>query len=124
MNHVYLVGLGAIGASFGAQFVKHKQSSFKVLVNESRLGRYQEEGVKVNQQVVNFEYLVPNAQAPKGDLIIIATKYHQLNEALDLIEPVVGHHTQILSLLNGINSEAIIASRWLASYGLWSVLWH
>lgn len=112
MNHVYLVGLGAIGASFGAQFVKHKQSSFKVLVNESRLGRYQEEGVKVNQQVVNFEYLVPNAQAPKGDLIIIATKYHQLNEALDLIEPVVGHHTQILSLLNGINSEAIIASRY------------
>lgn len=112
MNHVYLVGLGAIGASFGAQFVKHKQADFKVLVNEERFSRYQAEGVRVNREMVDFDYLVPSTQAPKADLIILATKYHQLVEALDLIEPVVGHHTQILSLLNGINSEDIIAGRY------------
>lgn len=112
MNHVYLVGLGAIGASFGAQFVKHKQADFKVLVDADRLNKYQGQGIKVNQTLVDFDYLVPSEDAPKADLIIIATKFHQLAEVLDLIEPVVGHHTQILSLLNGITSEEIIASRY------------
>lgn len=111
MNHIYMVGLGAIGASFGAQFVKHQQADFKVLVNEERLKRYKDQGIRVNRELIDFDYLVPTVDAPKADLIIIATKYHQLQEALDLIEPVVGQYTQILSVLNGINSEEIIASR-------------
>jgi 2-dehydropantoate 2-reductase len=68
--------------------------------------------VIINGEGISFDYLVPNNQVEKADLIIIATKYHQLNEALDLIEPVVAHHTQILTLLNGITSEEIIASRY------------
>lgn len=112
VKNIYLVGLGAIGASFGSLFVKNNKSTFKVLVNQDRYEKLNGKPVLINGEDVNFDYLIPNASAEKADLIIIATKYHQLTEVLDLIEPIVHHETQILSLLNGITSEEIIASRY------------
>ena len=112
MNNIYLVGLGAIGASFGSKFAENRQSNFKVLVNESRFEKMNGKAVMINGNPVNFDFAIPSDTMEKADLIIIATKYHQLKDALDLIEPVVGYDTQILSLLNGITSEEIIASRY------------
>lgn len=112
MNNIYLVGLGAIGASFGSRFVQNGQGNFKVLLDPQRYERMNGKPVIINGEEVYFDYLVPCEEAEKADLIIIATKYHQLGEALDLIAPVVGYETQILSLLNGITSEEIIASRY------------
>lgn len=112
MRNIYLVGLGAIGASFGSKFVEHQQSNFKVLVDTARYERMHGKPVIINEKEVMFDFLVPSETAEKADLIIVATKYNQLGEALDLIEPVVAHHTQILSLLNGITSEEVIASRY------------
>lgn len=112
MNNIYLVGLGAIGASFGSRFVQNGQGNFKVLLDPQRYERMNGKPVIINGVEVYFDYLVPSEEAEKADLIIIATKYHQLGEALDLIAPVVGYETQILSLLNGITSEEIIASRY------------
>ncbi len=112
MNNIYLVGLGAIGASFGSKFVENKQSNFKVLVDEARYARMNGKPLLINGQEILFDFLIPSDQVEKADLIIIATKYNQLGEALDLIEPVVGYNTQILTLLNGITSEEIIASRY------------
>lgn len=112
MKKVYLVGLGAIGASFGERFVAHKNAIFKVLVDENRYEKYRQGPTIINNEPVEFEFAIPSSEMDCADLIIIATKYHQLQEAIELIEPVVGRHTQILSLLNGINSEEIIASRY------------
>lgn len=112
MKRVYLVGLGAIGASFGSKFVEHGNAIFKVLVNEERFQRYGSNATLVNGSEVHFDFAVPSEKLELADLVIIATKYHQLQEALDLIEPIVGRQTQILSLLNGINSEDMIASRY------------
>ncbi len=112
MKNVYLVGLGAIGASFGSRFVAAKRSNFKVLVDPQRFERMNGKPVIVNGEAIQFEYVVPTDSTPKADLIILATKYNQLREALDLIEPVVGHETQILSVLNGITTEEIIAGKY------------
>lgn len=112
MKNIYLVGLGAIGASFGSQFVAHQQSNYKVLVDAARYERMHDKPVVINEKEVMFDFLVPSETAEKADLIIVATKYNQLSEVLDLIEPVVAHGTQILSLLNGITSEEVIASRY------------
>lgn len=112
MRNVYLVGLGAIGASFGSRFIESGQANFKVLVDEARYERMHNKPVLVNGKEVAFEYLVPSEEALKADLIIVATKYNQLKEALDLIEPVVGPKTQILSVLNGITTEEMIANRY------------
>lgn len=112
MKKVYLVGLGAIGASFGSKFVEHQKVQFKVLVDEQRYKKYNNQPTMINAKPVMFDFLVPTKEDQAADLIIIATKFHQLAEALDLIEPVVGRHTQILSLLNGITSESVIAARY------------
>ena len=112
MKNVYLVGLGAIGASFGSRFVASQQSNFKVLVDAQRYERMEGQPIMVNGEGILFEYAIPTDSMPKADLIILATKYNQLREVLELIEPVVGHNTQILSLLNGITTEEIIASKY------------
>jgi 2-dehydropantoate 2-reductase len=46
-------------------------------------------------------------------LIIVASKYHQLEQVIADMKPYVGGETIILSLLNGISSEDIIGR----SYG-------
>lgn len=112
MRNIYLVGLGAIGASFGSRFVENNQSEFKVLLDANRFDRMNGKPVMINEKEFFFDYVVPSESLPKADLIILATKYNHLREALDLIEPVVSHETQILSLLNGITTEEIIASRY------------
>lgn len=121
MKRVYLVGLGAIGASFGSKFVESKKVQFKVLVDQKRYEKYSGKPTMVNNEPIDFDFIVPSSNDHPADLIIIATKFHQLGEALDLIEPVVGRHTLVLSLLNGITSEQMIANRfgWARTvYGL------
>ena len=49
------------------------------------------------------------AAAPFADLVVIGVKWHQLKQAIEQIRPFVGPQTVVLSLLNGIESEAVIA---------------
>ena len=56
---------------------------------------------------------------PPADLILVAVKYLQLNDALKAIQNQVGPRTLILSLLNGITSEGIIGE----AYGMDKVIY-
>ena len=65
--------------------------------------------------VVNGQrYLIPvvDPQEPEEtiDLIIVALKHHQLSDAIQSLEKLVGEHTIILSMMNGLDSEEMIAA--------------
>jgi len=49
-------------------------------------------------------------EAEPADLVILATKNHHLEDAIGLMRSSIGPDTAILSLLNGIESEQILAS--------------
>ena len=109
MNTIILIGCGAVGALYGLrlhQLLGKEQVCF--LVDEERKNRYEQDGIFLNGERAQFTFCTPDT-APVSDLVILATKNHHLEQAIGMMHSVVGPQTAILSLLNGIESERILA---------------
>ena len=109
IKKVILCGLGAIGTIYADKLEKFDAENFKVLVDEARLERYKKKPIKFNGRQLNFDYILPSEEDFKADLIILATKFAGLKDAIKNIKNFVKEDTVILSLLNGVTSEDIIA---------------
>ena len=110
MKNITLIGCGAVGALYGLRLhnlLGREQVCF--LVDEKRKKRYEREGIFLNGQRAPFRYCTPEEAKP-ADLIILATKNHHLEDAIGLMKSSIGPDTAILSLLNGIESEQILAA--------------
>lgn len=109
IKKVILCGLGAIGTIYADKLEKFDAKNFKVLVDEARIERYKTNPIKFNGRQLNFDYILPSQEGFKADLIILATKFAGLKDAIKNIKNFVKEDTVILSLLNGVTSEDIIA---------------
>ena len=109
IKKVILCGLGAIGTIYADKLEKFDAENFKVLVDEARIERYKTNPIKFNGRQLNFDYILPSQESFKADLIILATKFAGLKDAIKNIKNFVKEDTVILSLLNGVTSEDIIA---------------
>lgn len=110
MKNITLIGCGAVGALYGLRLHKALgKQHVCFLVDEDRKKRYEQEGIHLNGERAPFRYCTPK-EAPVADLIILATKNHHLGDAIDLMRSSAGPKTTILSLLNGIESEQVLAS--------------
>jgi len=107
---VHVVGLGALGAIYASQLYKIDKHCVKVIVDEERLGRYQQ-GIVINGERYYFDLTVPKAEDPMAELILVVVKGHHLPKAMEDIAPLVGEDTIILSLLNGITSEDELSAK-------------
>lgn len=107
MAHTTLVGLGAIGAAYASRFVA-AGVPLEVVADPVRAERYRREATVVNGVPHHFEVADP-ASARAADLVVVSVKYGQLPAAIELLRPVVGPGTVMLSLLNGISSEQVLA---------------
>lgn len=103
INNVLIVGLGGVGAVYAS-----KIKNSKVLLNKERIARYKNNPTKINGQEYDFDYVTVD-NSFDADLIIITTKFYNLDEVLKDIKNFVTQNTIILSLLNGVSSEDIIA---------------
>lgn len=108
INSVGIIGLGAVGAVVGEQILKLKDVKLSCILDAKRMERYKKDGIYINDEKIDFEYVTPEDLKPV-DLIIIGTKNLQIEEAIKEIKNGVGKDTMILSLLNGIQSEKEIA---------------
>lgn len=109
IKNVLVCGIGAIGSIYADKIEKYSPENLRVLVDRERLERYKKNPTVFNGRVLDFNYILPEAQDFKADLIIIATKFDGLNEVIKNIKNFVYKDTIILSLLNGVTSEKIIA---------------
>lgn len=109
IKNVLICGIGAIGSIYADKIEKYSPENLRVLVDRERLERYKKNPTVFNGRVLDFNYILPEAQDFKADLIIIATKFDGLNEVIKNIKNFVYKDTIILSLLNGVTSEKIIA---------------
>lgn len=105
MKNVLIVGLGAIGSIYAKIFKDSEFINLKILVDDKRFSRYQEEGRVINSIRYDFSYVLPNKTDFVADLIIIATKNSGFQFALENIKNFIGKNTVIISLMNGIESE-------------------
>jgi len=116
---VGLIGLGAVGALYASSLLA-SGADLRVIVDEGRKDRYSREGIYVNDKRIDFPYVTPEAAEPV-DLLLIVTKEGGLLSAMETASGFVGPDTLIISLLNGVTSEGIVAERFGAENVLYSV---
>lgn len=120
IKKVLVCGIGAIGSIYANKIEKYSPENLRVLVDETRFERYKKNPTIFNDRILNFNYILPSATDFKADLIIIATKFDGLNDVIQNIKNFVKEDTVILSLLNGVTSEKIIAKTYGAEKLLYS----
>lgn len=107
---VAILGAGAIGSYFIQGLRGKLGKNLCVVAEGERKERLEKEGLIINGQPVSLNVKTP--QEAKGiDLLIITVKYAALPSILSIVETVIDEHTLVLSPLNGIDSEIIIAKK-------------
>ena len=114
ISSVHIVGLGALGMLFGGILAEHSErsgeGSVHFVMDPDRCRRHGRDRYTVNGKERAYPIL-SSADAAPADLVIVAVKYNALPDALDTMASSVDGHTVILSVMNGITSERIIAER-------------
>ncbi|MFA9464870.1 MAG: ketopantoate reductase family protein [Velocimicrobium sp.] len=120
ITKVTLIGLGAMGAFFAPKLNKYLgKNNFRVLAEGDRKVRLEEKGVTINGETHYFSVIEPKTEGDFADLVIMAVKDTGLLQAIKDIKNQVGIDTQILCVMNGIDSEKQVA----AIYGWEHVLY-
>jgi 2-dehydropantoate 2-reductase len=112
IKKVLICGIGAVGSIYANIINNYDHDNLKILVDENRYEKYTKKPKMFNGKELILNYILPQNTDFEADLIIIATKYDGLNDAIKNIKNFVKDDTIILSLLNGITSEEIIAKEY------------
>jgi 2-dehydropantoate 2-reductase len=110
MKNIYIIGAGAIGASYAAVLHNYNADCVTIVADKERCERYKK-GFIINNEEYIFNTITPEEISENVDFVIVAVKNQHLKEAMDSIEKAVGENTIIMSLLNGISSEEILGER-------------
>ena len=110
IRSVAIMGAGAVGSYVIWGLSQRPDIRLGLVAQGDRAKRLQEQGCTINRVVYRPEVWTP-AEARQADLLIIALKYGNLPGALDDIAAAVGPNTIVMSLMNGVDSEEVIAAR-------------
>ena len=110
IKNVTIIGLGALGILYANHLTKYlPKANVRIVADRERIARYQREGVYCNGKRCDFYYIPSDEPCEPADLLLFTVKIHGLKDAIRAVRNHVGKNTIILSALNGITSEKIIA---------------
>ena len=109
---IALLGAGAVGGYYiwGFENAGRADREFTVIADGERRERLIRDGIDVNGKVYHPSVKSPD-EAGAQDLVLVCVKGNTLKQAVNLIPPLVGDDTVVLSMLNGGDSEEIIAEK-------------
>lgn len=113
INKVTLIGLGAMGSFFVPHLHDYLGENFRILADGERKKRLETKGVTINDKTYLLPIIESTTVGDEADLIIMAVKNLGLDQAILDIKNQIGPHTQILCVMNGIDSE----EKLIANYG-------
>jgi len=116
---ISIIGAGALGAAYGGLLHDMDVRSVSFVAGGNRFERLRNEGLIVNGKRYIIPVVPPEDLSAPADLIIVAVKYHHLDDAIRDMRNRVGAETAIISVMNGIESEERIGS----VYGMEKVLY-
>lgn len=122
IKKVTLIGLGAMGVFFAPRISEKLGADFRILADGARKERLERKGVTVNTINYRFPIITPDVEGDPADLVIIAVKGYDLEQAIKDIRNQVGKDTIILSVLNGVESEKQIAAVYGEEHVLYSYM--
>lgn len=108
-----------MGAAYASRFYDLDPACIAFLASGERYQRLKLNGVIVNNKPYPINVLSPEDIGHPADLIIVALKHQHLASALPAIRNLIGDNTIILSIMNGLDSEPMLA----AAYGEEKVLY-
>lgn len=112
INRTAIIGMGALGLMYGEHIVSALgKKSLSFILDDERFDRYQNKVFTCNGSKCDFD-LQKSSVKENFDLVIVAVKYNALQSALETMKNCIGPDTIIISVLNGISSEQIIASKY------------
>lgn len=107
---IAIIGLGALGVNFAQQLNKHvKKENIRIIADSDRIKRYEKEGIYYNDVRCDFQYVDDTTQMPPVDLALFCTKFGGLEAAMESMKHQIGPDTLIMSAINGISSEQMLA---------------
>ena len=120
IRKVALLGAGAIGGYMVWGMQNSLKDNLVIVAEGTRAERLRKEGMKINGEHYDL-HVQSAAEASDADLLIVAVKYTGLKDAMADIVRIAGRNsghtvsgnerTMVLSLLNGIDSEELIAEQ-------------
>lgn len=121
IKSVAVLGAGAVGSYVIWGLSEKKDIRLGVIASGERAKRLKNKGCKINDTVYHPEVWTPE-EAYGVDFLIVSLKYGALPGALDDITAVTGENTVIMSLMNGVDSEEIIAEKVGAEHLLHAII--
>ena len=121
IKKVAVLGAGAVGSYVIWGLSARRDIELGVVADGPRGERLAKEGCAINGKIYRPAVWTPQ-EAHDADLLIVCLKYGALPGALDSIKAVTGPHTTIMSLMNGVDSEDIIASAVGGEHLLYSLI--
>lgn len=111
LMRIYIAGSGAMGCRFGYQLYR-SGNDVTLLDNwQEHIEAIQRHGLHITgdeDTYVPMRIMRPAQASGSADLIILFTKAMQLENMLRDIQHLIGEHTQVLCLLNGLGHEDVI----------------
>ena len=117
IENVAIVGFGSLGAMYAACFgAAMGPERVFVVADAARTERYRAEAATFNGEPIRVTYLTYEEAAERAavqpfDVVLSAVKYGALPEAIEQSSPLVSLDTAVISVLNGITSEEVLAER-------------
>ena len=117
VKRVAIVGFGSLGAMYAGCFGRAVGAEgVFVVADEARAATYRAEPTLFNGEPVAATYLTYGEAAARAvdepfDVVLYAGKFGALAEAIDQSAPLVGPSTAVVSVLNGVTSEEVLAER-------------
>lgn len=108
IQNVTIAGLGALGGFMAGKLDGAPGVTVSAVADAARITRYRRDGVFLNGEPLQVTFLTPDEAMP-ADLLLIASKFTTLPETIEAARGACGRDTIVMSLLNGVTSEEMIA---------------
>lgn len=114
---VVVAGAGALGSVLGGYVARCGEDVLMIARDTAVAAIRANGGVDISgirgEMTIPVEAAVrPEARHGIADLVILGVKSQDVEEMLEMLEPVMGAHTQILSPQNGVATEDMVAARY------------
>ncbi len=109
MRKVAIIGAGAVGCYMLWGPSQKEGIDMSVIASGERKERFERDGFYINDRLYKPAVRTPE-EARGADLVIVAVKYNSLSSAVEDIKVIADEHTTVMSLMNGVDSEDVIAA--------------
>ena len=110
IKKVAVLGAGAVGSYVIWGLSSRNDIELGVIAEGERAERLKQNGCTINGKIYHPEVWNPR-ETDAVDLLIVALKYGSFSAALESIQKATTENTVIMSLMNGVDSEEIIAEK-------------